>query len=119
MKYADYDTQVFKMADLEKYKKYFEEDIKKKQKELSDFVERANKRLEWIAECESNKKYSILGGTMKDGKNKLIMLIIRYSDDTQRDERYLFSKISEMRNKLQELKELHSGADWTKFHEEI
>lgn len=56
---------------------------------------------------------------MKDGKNKLILLIIRYPDGTQRDERYSFSKISEMRSKWEELKETHAEVDWSKFCEDI
>lgn len=119
MRYADYDSKVFTTVDLERFKKYFEGDIKKKQEELSDFIERAEKRLQWVTECEANKNYSILGRAMKDGKNKLILLIIRYPDGTQRDERYSFSKISEMRSKLEELKETHAEVDWSKFCEEI
>lgn len=119
MRYADYDSKVFTTLDLERIKKYFEGDIKKNQEELSDFIERAEKRLEWVTECEANKNYSILGRTMKDGKNKLILLIIRYPDGTQRDERYSFSKISEMRSKLEELKETHAEVDWSKFCEDI
>lgn len=119
MRYADYDTSVSTIADLEKYRKIFEKDIENKQKELSEFVERANKRIKWVEECETNKNYCILGGTIKEGRNKTILLILRYPDGTQRDERYSFNKISEMREKLQELKTDYSGVDWTKFTEEI
>lgn len=119
MRYADYDTYVSTVTDLEKYKKIFEKNIEDKKKELSDFVDRANKRIRWVEECEANKNYCILGGTMKDGRNKSILLIVRYPDGTQRDERYSFNKISEMREKLQELKTVYNGVDWTKFTEEL
>ena len=119
MRYVDYDKRVLTNSDLERYKRIFEKDIENKKKELEDFVERAKKRIEWIKECENNKNYSILGRTFKQGRNKEIMLIIRYPDGTQRDERYSFSKISEMRNKLIELEGVYSGVDWSKFEHEI
>lgn len=119
MRYADYDRIILTDLDLEKYKRIFEKDIKDKKKELEDFVERAKKRIEWIKECENNKNYSILGRTFKQGRNKEILLIIKYPDGTQRDERYSFSKISEMRDKLSELKGVYSGVDWSKFEHEI
>lgn len=119
MRYSDYDNSVTTIEDLERYKKYFQEDIAKKEKELSDFIDRGYKRIKWIKECEKNKNYSVVGGTMKDGKCKSILFIIRYPDGTQREERYNFTKIAEMRNKLQELKTKHDGIDWSLFHEEI
>ncbi len=119
MRYADYDNKIFTDSDLEKYKRFFEKGIEEKKKELENFVEGAKKRIEWIKECENNKNYSILGRTFKDGRNKEILLIIRYPDGTQRDERYSFSKISEMRDKLSELEGVYSGVDWSKFEHEI
>lgn len=119
MRYSDYDTKVFTTSDLEKYIKIFEKDIINRQKQLLDYKDRANNRIRWIEECEVSKNYCILGGTMKNGRNKSILLIIRYPDGTQRDIRYSFNKVSEMRKKLQELKTVYSGVDWTKFTEEI
>lgn len=119
MRYADYDKSVKSVADLERYKKVFEKDIADKQKELEDFINRANERIKWIEECECNKNYIILGRTFKDGRNKEIMLIVRYPDGSQRDERYSFSKISELRDKMRELEEKYSGVDWSAFDYEI
>lgn len=84
-----------------------------------DFIDRANERIKWIKECEENKRYSILGRLYKDGRNKGIMLIIKFEDGTQRDERYTYTKITDARIKLEELKEKYSGVDWSKFEEEI
>lgn len=119
MRYADYDRKVMTEQDLEKYKQYFEKDIFDKQKELQEFVDRANARLKTIKEYDKNKQFVILGSTHKDGRKKEIMLIIRYPDGTQRDERYSFDKIAELREKLAELKEKYSGIDWSQFYEEI
>lgn len=38
---------------------------------------------------------------------------------SDRDERYSFSLISDMRKKLSELREKYSGVDWSGFTEEI
>jgi hypothetical protein len=119
MKYADYDKMVYNENDMVRYKALFEKDILDKATELSKFLDRANERIKWIKECEANKKYSILGSTQKSGKDKSILLIIRYEDGSQRDERYNYSKITELREKLTELREKHNGVDWSKFREEI
>ena len=119
MRYSDYDKCISSINDLKKYKKLFENDIADRQKELEEFINRANKRIAWVNECEVKGDYIILGRTFKDGKNKSILLIIRYPDGSQRDERYTFNKISEMRDKMEELKEKYSGVDWSNFEYEI
>lgn len=119
MRYEDYDNEIMCENDIEKYKKFFEEDIERKQKELLEFIERAEKRVEWINSCIINKTYQILGGTYKNGKNKEIMLIIRFPDGTQKNERYKFKYVSDMREKLNELKLKYNGVDWSNFDEKI
>ncbi len=120
MRYSDYDKKVFSVKNLIEYKKHFEKDIAEKQKELEEFIDRGVKRINTIKEYESNKEYCILGSTHKlDGKKKEILLILRYPDNTQQDERYVFDKIADMRNKLSELKAKYSGVDWSQFQEEI
>ena len=119
MRYADYDNKILTEKDLERCVILFEKDIEDKKKELEVFIDRATKRIEWVKECENNKNYCILGGTFKSGRKKEIMLIVRYPDGTQRDERYSFDKISEMRDKLSELEEKYTGVDWSKFTHEI
>lgn len=119
MRYSDYDNSVYTTEDIIKYKRLFEINIIDKQKELSEFIDRANERIKWIEECERNNNYSILGRLYKDGRNKGILLIIRYKDGTQRDERYSFNKISEAKKKLSELQEKYSDVDWSKFEFEI
>lgn len=119
MRYEDCDNKIMTEEDLERYKKIFEKDIEDKKKELETFVGRAVKRIEWIKESENNKNYCILGRTYKSGRKKEILLIVRYADGTQRDERYSFNKIREMRNKLSELEEKYAGVDWSKFKREI
>lgn len=119
MRYSDYDDRIINENDILKYKRLFEKDIDDKQKELSEFLDRANAKVEWINKCEQEKKYSVLGTAYKDGKNKNILLIIRYEDGTQRNERYSFRKISEMREKLEELKDKHSDVDWSLFENKI
>ena len=119
MKYLDYVNKVMSVKDLEKYQKFFEEDIINKQQELLDFIEQSKERIKTLEEYEMNKQYSVLGHTDRDGRNKYILLIIRYVDKTQRDERYTFSNIKDLRVKLKELKEKYSGVDWSGFTEEI
>ena len=119
MRYADYDNKVLTETDLERYKILFERDIEEKKNELDAFIDRATKRIEWVKECEANKNFCILGRAFKSGKKKEIMLIVRYPDGTQRDERYSFDKISEMRDKLSELEDKYTGVDWSKFEHEI
>jgi hypothetical protein len=119
MRYSDYDKSIYTSEDIIKYKRLFEKDIADKQKELSEFVDRANERIKWIEECEINNDYSILGRLYKDGRNKNVLLIIRYKDGTQRDERYSFNKIAEAKKKLSELQEKHSNVDWSKFELDI
>lgn len=119
MIYSDYDKNIYNADDILKYKRMIEKDIAERQKELSEFLDRANSRLKWIENCEKEKKYSILGRTYKNGKNKNILLIIRYENGDQRDERYSYNKISEMRTKLEELKIKYDGVDWSKFTNEI
>lgn len=119
MKYLGYVNKVMSVEDLEKYKKAFEKDIINKQQELLDFIEQSEERIKTLEEYEANKQYKILGHTGRDGRNKYILLIIRYVDMTQREERYIFSKIADLRVKLKELKEKYSGVDWSGFDEEI
>lgn len=119
MKYSDYDKWIYNEKDILVYKRMFEKDISEKKRELSEFLDRANNRLEWINSCEKDKRYVILGRACKNGKNKDILLIIRYEDGTQRDERYSYAKISDMRNKLEELKIKYDGVDWSQFKDEF
>lgn len=119
MNYAIYDNKVNSVEDLEKYKKHIEKDIVDRQKELEEFVKRGNQRIQWIEECERNNNYRILGSAFKDGRNKSIVLIVRYPDGTDRTERYSYTKVTEMREKISELKKVHSGVDWSEFRVEI
>lgn len=119
MKYKEYDREIFDENDILKHKNMFEKDIADKQKELSEFIKRANARIKWVKECEENKMYSVLGRIGKEGRDKYIILIIRYEDGTQRNERYKSNKIADMRVKLDELKEKYSGVDWSKFEEGV
>lgn len=119
MRFADYDNKFCDEEGLAKYRKYFEEHIKQKQKELDEFLVRGNERIDKVKEWENSKNYKILGRIFKSGRNKEIILIIRYPDGTQKDKRFSFSKISDARKKLEELREIHSGVDWSAFEEEI
>ena len=119
MKYSDYDKRIYNEEDILNYKRMFEKDIAEKQRELSEFLDRANDRLKWLNACEEDKRYIILGRACKNGKNKDILLIIRYEDGTQRAERYSYSKISDMRSKLEELKNKYSNVDWSQFVDEF
>lgn len=119
MKYSDYDKRIYNEEDILNYKRMFEKDIAEKQRELSEFLDCANNRLKWLNACEEDKRYIILGRACKNGKNNDILLIIRYEDGTQRDERYSYGKISDMRNKLEELKIKYCGVDWSQFVDEF
>lgn len=88
-------------------------------REIKEVEEKAKKRLEDVDDFLKNNKFRILGRTCKNGKEKEILLILRFCDGTQIDYRYKFLKIADMRNKLQELKEKYSDVSWEDFEEEI
>ncbi|WP_395548802.1 MULTISPECIES: hypothetical protein [unclassified Lacrimispora] len=119
LRYSDYDKSIYYEKDVIEHKRLFEKDIADRQKELSEFLDRANIRVEWINKCEQEKRYSISGRTYRDGKNKNILLLIRYEDGSLRQERYSYVKISDMRSKLDTLKSKYCGVDWSKFTDEI
>lgn len=52
-------------------------------------------------------------------RKKEILLIKRYPDQSQRDERYEFDKVADMRKKMLELEDKYSGADWSKFERDV
>lgn len=119
MEYSDFDRRIMTQNDLEHYKKIFEKDIQDRRQKLDSFIQRGIERLEWIQTCEKNKEYRIFGGMHKHGRQKEILCIVRYPDGTQRDERYSFSKISDAREKLKELRDKYSDVDWSAFTEEF
>ena len=53
------------------------------------------------------------------GKKKGILLIKRYPDQSQRDERYEFDKVADMRKKMLKLEDKYSGVDWSKFERDV
>ncbi|WP_313584607.1 hypothetical protein [Lacrimispora sp.] len=118
MRYSDYDKSIYYENDVIEHRRLFEKDIADRQKELSEFLDRANTRVEWIYNCEQEKRYSVSGRTYKDGKNKNILLLIRYEDGSVRQERYSYGKISEMKNELKKLKAKYD-VDWSNFTNEI
>jgi len=117
MDFNDKVKNVFCQRELDMYKNIFEKEIEIMQKNLDDFVLSSKSRIKQIEKYENENDFKLLGGVRRDGKNKIILLIKRYPDGTQRDERYIFEKISELRIKLKELKEKYSGGDWTMFKE--
>lgn len=119
MNYKQYDKYVYTKNDLEKYLERFNKDIEQQKQEIIEFEKRAKERIALINNWEQQKNFIILGRTYKDGKKKGILLIRRYPDQSQRDERYEFDKIVDMRKKMLELEEKYSGVDWSKFESEI
>lgn len=119
MNYMKYINKISTIEDMERYKKIFENDIAEKQKELNNFVSEAKKRIEWVNQCEVEHNYKILGSIYKSGRNKEILLIKRYPDGTQSDERYTYNKIKDCREKLKELQEKYNDVDWSQFINEL
>lgn len=123
MTYANYDSMIMSEDDIEKYKQLFEADIeetiKRKRKELADFIERAEKRVSYINEHMLNKDYRILGRTYKEGNKKCILFIIQFPSGLQISERYESNYVSDIRKKLSELKQKYCDVDWSRFEEEI
>lgn len=117
--YNEYDKYVFTLHDLSVYKKQFYEEIEMQKKEILKFEKRAKERIILVDSWERQKNFVILGSTYKDGRKKCIMLIKRYPDQSQRDERYEFDKIADMRKQMAYLEEEYSGADWSRFKKEI
>lgn len=119
MDYMNFIKKVNTTEDIKKYKKLFEEDIVKKQKELINFISEAEKRVKWVCQCEVEHNYKILGHMCRNGKNKYIMLIKRYPDGSQSEEKYEYGKIKDCREKLKELQEKYNGVDWSQFTNEL
>ena len=117
--YLKHLNDVFCKNDIDKFKQEFDNEIQTRLKQIDDFVAQAEQRIKIVEEYEQNKQFCILGSTYKKGITKNILLIIRYEDFTQRDERYSFNTIKEMRTKLAELKEKYNWVDWSGFNEEI
>lgn len=117
--YEKYIRRVFTESDIDMYVNTFKKEIEKMLKDIDEFRETSKERVSYIKELEDNKQFNILGSTYREGKKKCILLIIRYPDGTQRDERYSFDKISDMRKKLGELKEHYDCENWDGFREEI
>jgi len=97
----------------------FPELYKGKKEDLDKFIIRGKERIIEVAKKEENNQYAIFGRTYKDGRKKSILLIIRYADGSQRDERYSYLKIADLCNKMSELKDKHKNVDWSEFEEEI
>ena len=119
MNYEQYDRYVYTKKDLDKYLEIFNKDIEQQKHEIIEFEKRAKDRITLIDNWEKQKNFIILGNTYKDGKKKCILLIKRYPDQSQKDEKYEFDKIVDMRKKMLELEEKYSGVDWSKFERDI
>lgn len=119
MNYKSYENCVYTKNDLEKYLERFNKDIERQKQEIIEFEKRAKERIALIDNWEQQKNFIILGGTYKDGKKKGIILIKRYPDQSQRDERYEFDKVADMRKKMLELEDKYSGVDWSKFERNV
>lgn len=117
--YNEYDKMIFTLQDLNVYKKKFYEEIEMQKKEILKFEKRAKERITLIDTWERQQNFIILGRTYKYGKKKYILLIKRYPDQSQRDEKYEFEKIADMRKQMAYLEEKYSGADWYGFRKEI
>lgn len=116
MDYSYYDNYIYKEEDL---RKMVAELNKEHNAAIEAFITRGKERIQRIKEYEEKKEYKILGSTYRDKQKKCILLIVRYPDGSQRDERYEFSKIAEMRKALAALREKYKGVDWSHFHEDI
>lgn len=119
MNYKSYENCVFTQEDLDWFVKKFYKDIEEQKQRILEFEKHAKDRIALIDNWEHQKNFIILGSTYKNGKKNVILLIKRYPDQSQRDERYEFNKIADMRKKMIELKEKYSGVDWSKFKKEI
>ena len=119
MNYKSYEECVFTQKDLDRYMKEFYKDIEKQKQQILEYEKRAKERINLIDNWEHQKNFIILGSTYKNGKKKVIFLIKRYPDQSQRDERYEFNKIADMRKKMIELEEKYSDSDWSNFVREI
>lgn len=119
MNYKQYDRYVYTKKDLDKYLEIFNKDIEQQKYEIIEFEKRAKDRIALIDNWEQQKNFIILGNTYKDGKKKCILLIKRYPDQSQKDEKYEFDKIVDMRKKMLELEDKYSGVDWSKFERDV
>ena len=118
MNYKQYDRYVFTQKNLDRYLEEFNKDIDEQKQQILEFEKRAKERITLVNNWEQQKNFIILGRTYKNGKKKVILLIKRYPDQSQRDERYEFDKVADMRKKMLELEEKYSCADWSKFEKE-
>ena len=119
MNYEQYDRYVYTKSDLDKYLEKLNQDIEQQKQEIIEFEKRAKERIALIDNWEQQKNFIILGRTYKHGKKKGILLIKRYPDQSQRDERYELDKVADMRKKMLELEDKYSGVDWSKFERDV
>ena len=119
MNYKQYDRYIFTKNDLDKHLEEFNKDIERQKQEVIEFEKRAKERIALIDNWEQEKNFIILGRTYKRNKKKGILLIKRYPDQSQRDERYEFDKVADMRKKMLELEDKYSGVDWSKFEMDV
>lgn len=105
--------------DLNVHVDAFQKEIQRQQQNLQLFIVKARERLNKVSEYEQLKQYKVMGGVYRVGKQKGIVLIIRYPDGTQKTERYYFDKIADLRVKLAELRSIHSDVDWSGFDEKL
>ena len=117
--FLQYVTSVTDIQDLHRLKEKFNEEIKNQQDQINEFVIKSKERIALLEQYEKDNQFFVLGHTTKSGRKKEILLIIRYPDGTQREERYSFDSIKDMKLKLSELKNKYNKVDWSKFEEEI
>lgn len=116
----EYDIKkVFSAESLNRMSAIYDKEIARITENKKQLIQLANDRIRQINTWEASGNYKILGSTYKNGKQKCIILIIRYPDETQRDLRFHFNKIADMRTMLNGLREKYSSGDWTSFSEDI
>ena len=94
----------------------FDREIEELKKQKVLYQTKAAFHIENVKKWDENGEYKVLGHLYKNKREKTLLCIIRYPDETQRDLRYTSTSIMELRSKYKELRKELKG-DWSEFDE--
>ena len=93
-----------------------EDEIKAMIKELEEYKAKGKERLKQLDEWIDNKEIKFAGEIRKVGKGvKTLKLIIIFPDETQEIYSLNSSKVEELREAVDRVKDFYSECDWSAF----
>ena len=108
--------RIFDEEDAAQIIKEYKQEVEKIESYIKLLQEESKQRILTVNRYMDNSDYQVLGRVLKHGKEKFILLTLRFPDGTQRDYRFYFNTIKEVRIKLSKLKNTLKG-DWSQFED--